>query len=133
MVLQEIIESRQHTGCELKRLLKIPAKICRYFRCLDFFFALFLHICFWNFEVKIARFIKVYVQRKGLMKCSLGLTTHLKGFFSDKWEELDSFKVKYKKQNIYKLMGPLLMGTSFRAAMNLIIKSNGVKSKVMQI
>ena len=67
------------------------------------------------------------------MKCSLGLTTDLKGFFSDKWEELDFFKVKYKKQNIYKLMDPLLIGTSFRAAMNLIIKSNGVKSKVMQI
>ena len=30
-------------------------------------------------------------------------------------------------------MGPLLYDTSFRAAMNLIIKSNGVKSKVMRI
>ena len=30
-------------------------------------------------------------------------------------------------------MGPLLFGTSFRAAMNLIIKSNGVKSKAMWI
>ena len=30
-------------------------------------------------------------------------------------------------------MEPLLFGTSFRAAVNLIMKSNGVKSKVMQI
>ena len=30
-------------------------------------------------------------------------------------------------------MGPLLFGTSFRAAMNLIIKWNGVKSKAMWI
>ena len=28
-------------------------------------------------------------------------------------------------------MGPLLFGTSFRAAMNLIIKSNSVKSNAM--
>ena len=54
-------------------------------------------------------------------------------FFSDKWAGLHSFKVKYKKQNIYKLMGTLLFGPSFRAAMNLIIKSDGVKSKVMRI
>ena len=30
-------------------------------------------------------------------------------------------------------MGPLLFGTSFRAAMNIIIKSNVVKSKAMWI
>ena len=30
-------------------------------------------------------------------------------------------------------MDPLLFGTSFRAAMNLIVKSNGVKSKIMLI
>ena len=30
-------------------------------------------------------------------------------------------------------MDPLLFGTSFRAAMNLIIKSNGVKSKAIWI
>ena len=30
-------------------------------------------------------------------------------------------------------MGPLLFGTSFREAMNLVINLNGVKSKLMRI
>ena len=80
VVLQTIIEIRQHADYEFKRPLKLPAKIWHSFRYLDFFH-LFLHICFCNFEVKIARFIKVYVQRKRLMKFFLGLTTHLKCFF----------------------------------------------------
>ena len=51
VVLQTIIESRQHADCELKRLLKIPAKIWYSFRYLDFF-TMFLYIFFCNFEVK---------------------------------------------------------------------------------
>ena len=77
--LQTIIESRQHTDCAFKRLLKVPAKICRSFQYLDFF-VLFLDMSFCNFEAKIARFIKLYAQWKWLIKCFLGLTTHLKGF-----------------------------------------------------
>ena len=49
VVLPTIIESRQHADCELK----IPAKIWHSF-------TLFLYIFFCNFEVKIARFIKLH-------------------------------------------------------------------------
>ena len=44
VVLQTIIESRQHADCELKKLLKIPAKIWHSFRYLDFFYPAFLYI-----------------------------------------------------------------------------------------
>ena len=59
VMLQTIIKSREHADCELKRLLKIPAKIWHSFWYLVFF-TLFLYIFFCNFEVKIARFIKLY-------------------------------------------------------------------------
>ena len=55
VVLQTIIESRQHADCGL---LKILAKIRHSFRYLDVF-SLFLHIFFYNFEVKITRNIKL--------------------------------------------------------------------------
>ena len=61
----------KQTACWLWRLLKIPAKMWHSFQYLNFF-ALFLHKFFCNFEVKIARFIKLYAQRERLMKCFLG-------------------------------------------------------------
>ena len=54
-------------------------------------------------------------------------------FFSDKQAGLDSSKVNNKTKTYINKRGPMLFGTSFRAAMNLIIKSDGVKSKVMWI
>ena len=55
VALQTIIESRQHAGCGL---LKILANRRHSFRYLAVF-SLFLHIFFYNFEVKITHNIKL--------------------------------------------------------------------------
>ena len=59
---------------------------------------MFLHILFCNFEVKIARNIKLCVQRKRSIKCFLSLTTHFKGFFAVKL--LKNIKKKKKTVNV---------------------------------
>ena len=73
------------------------------------------------------------VQRKQMTKCFLGLNHTFQRSFQINKQVLDSSKFKNKNKTFISKWAPLLFRTSFRAAMNLIIKSDGVKTKAMWI
>ena len=62
VVLQTIIESRQHADCELKKLLKISAKIWHSFRYLDFFLPCFYIYVFETLKLKLPVLLKYMSQ-----------------------------------------------------------------------